>query len=123
MKKKLTVMALGVCMVLSMASCGKKDIAAGKWVVSKAYVGETEITQEKLQEAGIGGYALVFEDGKVEITAPNTNEVSEGTYVVEENNVTITSEGEDLEIKGTIEEDQLTIEEEADDMKLIFEKE
>ena len=121
MKKKIAVMGIG--MIMFLASCSGKDMAEGNWVITKAYAGETEVTAEQIQEAGIGGTTFTFRDGVVEIKMAGSSEVSEGTYKLDGINITISTDSEEVEFKGTIVEDVLTIEDEELDMSLIFEKE
>lgn len=121
MKKKIVAMGFG--MIMFLASCSGKDIVEGSWVITKAYAGETEVTAEQIQEAGIGGTTFTFDDGVVEIKMAGSSEVSEGTYKLDGTNITISTEGEEVEFKGTVVEDVLTIEDEELDMSLLFERE
>lgn len=112
-------------MIFTLASCssGSSDIAEGTWVLKSASSGDKEITQEQLQANEIGDTTFSFKDGKVEITMPSSSEVSEGTYTVDGDKVTISAEGEKDSYSGTIKDSQLTItQKDAEDMKLIFEK-
>lgn len=123
MGKKIITFFICVSMMLSLVACGG-DAVQGTWKLSKGYVGEIEVKQEQLQKAGVGGTCFTFKDGKVEISMDSSAEISEGTYTLEGNNLTITSEGEEDSFSGTVEGELLTItyEEEGQVLKLEFEK-
>ena len=123
--KKFGAVILGLCMVVSLSGCGKSDIAEGSWALTKGYVGDMEVTQEQLEAAGAGGTTFTFKDGKVQITSTATEEVSEGTYTVEEDKITIEADETEVSYIGTITENELTLEETENDLdlKLVFEKE
>ena len=125
MRKKIGTFILSAGMIFTLASCSLEsgDIAEGTWVLKSASSGDKEITQEQLQANEIGDTTFSFKDGKVEITMSSSSEVSEGTYTVDGDKVTISAEGETDSYSGTIKDSQLTIaQKDAEDMKLIFEK-
>lgn len=123
MKKTGMSLILAFMLVVSLVSCGSKDIAKGTWKLTKGYSGETEVTAEQLKTFGLDEMTFTFEDGKVTIKADSSSETSDGTYTVDGNKVTISSEGAD-DVEGTIDGDELTIEEEngGTSMKLILER-
>lgn len=124
MRKKIGAFILSAGMIFTLVSCsGSSDAVEGTWTLKSAYSGETEVTEEQLQSAEIGGTTFTFKDGKVEISVPSSEELSEGTYTVEGNQVTISGDGEEDSFSGTIEDGKLTIKQgDSDNMKLIFEK-
>lgn len=132
MKKKIGAYIIGLGMIFSLAACsgGKANSVDGSWELTKGYSGDTEVTQEQLQKAGIGGTTFTFKDGKVEITTTGSGEVGEGTYKVEGDKVTISAnEGSEesasgsavgaTEFTGTVKDNQLTISQ-SDGVKLVF---
>lgn len=132
MKKKIGAYIISLGMIFSLTACsgGQTNSVDGSWELTKGYSGDTEVTQEQLQKAGIGGTTFTFKDGKVEITTTGSGEVSEGTYTVEGDKVTISAaEGseetasgssvEATEYTGTVKDDQLTISQ-SDGVKLVF---
>lgn len=122
MKKRLGTLLFSIILVVSLVSCSKKDIAEGTWELTKGYSGESEVTADQLQEAGVGGTTFTFKDGTVTIKMTASSEESEGTYAVEGNNITITAANEDDVIKGTVADNELTIEDENSSLKLIFKR-
>lgn len=124
MKKRGMQFIVSIILVVSLVSCGSKDIAKGTWELIKGYSGDTEITAEQLQSAGIGGVTFTFKDGKVTIKSESSSEESEGTYKLDGSNITITSDDAEGEIKGTIIDNELTIEQEQNgtSIKMVFER-
>lgn len=112
----------GIILVVGLVSCSSKDIAEGTWELIKGYSGEVEVTASQLQEEGIGGTTFTFKKGTVTIKMTASSEESEGTYTVEGNNISITSETEEGTIKGTITDDELTIADEKSSLKLVFKR-
>lgn len=122
MKRKISILLFSMILVVGLISCSSKDIAEGTWELAKGYSGETEVTADQLQEGGVGGTTFTFKDGTVTIKMTASSEESEGTYTVEGNNITITSENDEGTIKGTIVDNELTIEDENSSLKLVFER-
>ena len=123
MSRKVFTLFACVIMMISLVSCGG-DLVQGSWKLSKGYVGEVEVTQAQLQQAGVGGTCFTFKNGKVQISMETSDEVSEGTYQLEGNSITITSDGEAESFVGTVEGNELTIsyEEAGQVLKMVFEK-
>lgn len=122
LRKKLGIFMLSAGMVYCLSGCGGNgDIVEGSWNLTKGYAGETEVSLENLEEAGIGDTTFTFKNGKVNITMEGSNESAEGTYSLEGTTVTISAEEEDITYTGTVADDVLTISQ--DDLKLVFEKE
>lgn len=112
---------LSAGMVYCLSACGgSNDIVEGSWNLTKGYAGDTEVSLENLEEAGMGDTTFTFKDGKVNISMGDSDEVSEGTYSVDGTTVTISADDEDVSYTGTVADDVLTITE--DDLKLVFEK-
>lgn len=112
MKKKLGMFMMTAGMVVWLGACGgakSSDAAAGTWNLTKGYVGDQEVDMAKLQAAGIGGTTFEFANGTVRITVTGSDEVSEGTYTVEGNQVTISSVEDGISYTGTLKDDELTI--------------
>lgn len=108
MRKKLGIFMLSAGMVFSLASCGgSSDIVEGSWALTKAYYGDTEISQETLQSQGVGGTTFTFQDGVVTISG--SGEVSQGSYTLDGTTVTITSEEDGVSYTGTINDKVLTV--------------
>lgn len=122
MKKKLMTLLVGMLFVLSVVSCGNSDAMQGKWILTEAYEGENKVDDADLQKAGLGGTVFEFKAGKVNISTAASNEVSEGNYTVSGKDVTISSDGEDGEVKGTVDGDKFTIEDKNTSLKLVFKK-
>lgn len=124
LRKKLGIFMLSAGMVYCLSACGGtngSDIVEGSWNLTKGYSGETEVSLEDLEEAGMGGTTFTFKDGKVSISMEDAQEISEGTYSLDGTTVTISAEDEEVSYTGTVADDVLTISE--DDLKLVFEKE
>lgn len=113
---------VGMLFVLSVVSCGNSDAMQGKWILTEAYEGENKVDDADLQKAGLGGTVFEFKAGKVNISTAASNEVSEGNYTVSGKDVTISSDGEDGEVKGTVDGDKFTIEDKNTSLKLVFKK-
>lgn len=122
LRKKLGIFMLSAGMVYCLSACGGgSDIVEGSWNLTKGYAGDTEVSLEDLEGAGMGDTTFTFKDGKVNITMGGVDEVSEGTYSLDGTTVTISADDEDVSYTGTIADDVLTISE--DNLKLVFEKE
>ena len=132
LRKKLGIFMLSAGMVYCLSGCSGQtldrssvdkniDIVEGSWNLTKGYAGDTEVSLENLQEAGMADTTFTFKDGKVNISMGDTNETSEGTYSLDGTTVTISAEDEEVSYTGTIAEDVLTISQ--DNLKLVFEKE
>lgn len=122
LRKKLGIFMLSAGMVYCLSGCGgNSDIVEGSWNLTKGYAGDTEVSLENLQQAGMADTTFTFKDGKVNISMGDTNETSEGTYSLDGTTVTISAEDEEVSYTGTIADDVLTISE--DNLKLVFEKE
>ena len=121
MKKKIVTLGMMAVLAGSLVAC-KKDPVQGTWNLEKATIGSEEVTQEQLQSVGLGGTSFAFEDGKVTIQMESTSEVSEGTYEVKDDKVTVSTDNEATSFSGTIEKDTLTIDIPDQDETLVFKK-
>ena len=121
MKKKIVTLGMMAVLAGSLVAC-KNDPVKGTWNLEKATIGSKEVTQEQLQSVGLGGTSFDFENGKVTIQMESTSEVSEGTYEVKDDKVTISTDNEDTSFSGTIEKDTLTIDIPDQDETLVFKK-
>lgn len=119
--KTSVLMSLFLVAALLLAACssatGGTDAMAGTWELSSAEASGITLSKEALSSMGLSdGLTMEFNGGK--FTANFAGETGEGTYKIEGDKVTMTSQGEDL--VGTLVDNELHIEESG--ATLIFTK-
>lgn len=92
MSKRFIAVALVLLLALSLVACGPSGIV-GKWKDNILGVTVTEFTQ----------------DGKVIIEVPSTSQKLEGTYTIEDNQLTTVSDKTTREYTFSIDGNQLTL--------------
>ena len=119
--KTPVLLSLFLAAAILLAACssvtGGTDAMTGTWELSSAEASGITLSKEALSSMGLSeSLTMEFNGGK--FTANFAGETGEGTYKIDGDKVTMTSEGEDM--VGTLVDNELRIEESG--ATLIFTK-